>query len=545
MPRSPLFSRLPRDLQDRIDCMETIDLALGGPDEQVIESNKVAVRLPETPRRYYRHGWQSWSLAAWVDASVNLPISKPHLLHPMQHDPLYATQKGHHGSWVGAAETGQDEVVLLGSLGLEAHVSLEGNELRGSYGGGNGSWYIARGQEKAVFSQYAARLGEILGVPPKRAVPRVWCSWYGPYTAIDEKMLAHVVDSLGDLPFDVIQVDDGWQQAVGDWEANNKFPAGMKALAGMIRATGRKAGLWLAPLIAVQSSKLVRSHPNWFLHGTDGKLVSAGFNWGEPLCALDTTQPAVLEWLKALMQRVREWGFDYAKLDFLYGSALPGKRHVDMPREAAYRLGVQGLREGMGEDAYLLACGCPIIPSLGLCDAMRVGPDAAEEWESERDAVLLQNPAIPGVRNAVRTALNRLWLARLVRPDPDVVYFRSVECNLTAEQKRLLQSLALICGFKATSDLPRWLSEDERMQLREFLERDPPISQTGRWRYRVGNEEIDFEAAMQLPAPPTGWKALQAAVLGWLVDREWALRLNDHMGTRAHEERVSKLREQD
>ncbi len=88
-------------------------------------------------------------------------------------------------------------------------------------------------------------------------------------------------DDLGDLPFDVLQVDDGWQVAIGDWEANNKFPSGMAALADKIKSTGRKAGLWLAPFIAVKSSKLFREHASWFLRDQKGKFVSAGFNWGE------------------------------------------------------------------------------------------------------------------------------------------------------------------------------------------------------------------------------------------------------------------------
>ena len=58
-----------------------------------------------------------------------------------------------------------------------------------------------------------------------------------------------------------------------------------------------------------------------------GQFVSAGFNWGEPLYALDTTHPDVTLWLVALMKQVRAWGFDYLKLDFLYGGALKGKRY--------------------------------------------------------------------------------------------------------------------------------------------------------------------------------------------------------------------------
>jgi len=45
--------------------------------------------------------------------------------------------------------------------------------------------------------------------------------------AIDELALIDVIGDLGDLPFDIIQIDNGWQVAIGDWEPNNKFSAGM------------------------------------------------------------------------------------------------------------------------------------------------------------------------------------------------------------------------------------------------------------------------------------------------------------------------------
>ena len=507
--------------------MQTIEFGPQLPAGQTIDAAAISIRLPDPPRRYYRHGWQSWSVAAWTDAAHPPAISRPHLLHPMQDDPVYAFRRGHHGSWVGAVDAGPGQVLLLGSLGLDAHVALHGNDLMGAYDAGSGPWFVAHGDEKAVFSKYAAELGIRLGGAPKKPVLRVWCSWYGVYTAIDESLLSTASRELGDLPFDVLQVDDGWQMAVGDWEANPKFPSGMEALARTIRSGGRRAGLWLAPLIAVQSSRLFRTHRDWFLRDRGGQLASAGFNWGEQLYALDTTHPEVIEWLARLMRQVRVWGFDYIKLDFLYAGALPGQRHADIPREAAYREGLKVLRETMGDDAYFVACGAPIIPSLGLCDALRVGPDVAPSWESQWDAVLLHNPAIPGARNAIRTTLHRLWLQPLVQPDPDVVYFRSVECHLTPEQKTLLQSLALICGFKATSDLPQWLSEQERADLAAFLAAAPRIEQTGARDFRIDGRDLDYRTAMELAYGRGGWDAAMSAAFGWLANHRWALKL-DH-----------------
>ncbi|HUH96408.1 MAG TPA: glycoside hydrolase family 36 protein [Anaerolineales bacterium] len=504
------------------------------PDQQIVSAPSLAIGLQQPPKRFYRHGWQSWSLAAWTDLRPP-PVQKPAILHPMQVDPAYAKEQRPHGSWVGAVELEGGKILLLGALGLDAHIIATRNQLEGNYESGGGDWFIAYGEETTAFAGYARELGRRLGAKPDKPAPRVWCSWYSLYTAIDENTLLKVLDELGRLPFDVFQVDDGWQVSVGDWEANSKFPSGMKGLAGKIKTTGRRAGLWLAPLIAAKSSRLFREHPDWFLRDEHSRLVSAGFNWGQQLYALDPTHPSVLQWLAALMKQVRAWGFDYLKLDFLYAGALPGRHHQEMPREAAYRKGLKAIREAMGEDAYFLSCGAPIIPSLGLCDAMRIGPDVAGEWENRRDVVFLNNPAVPSTKNAIRTSLHRLWLSPLVQVDPDAVYFRSRECSLTAEQRSLLQSLALICNFKATSDLPAWLTSGEREDLRAFLEAKPGVKQMAQYVFQIDGRPVDFSAALPLPEAPSGAEAIQAALVGWLGNHGWALKINDKMGRDALE----------
>jgi len=514
----------------------------------IVHGAQVHITLPTPPQSYYRHGWQSWSLTTWHAPDLHIPVQKPSILHPLQTDPLYARHPAPNGSWLGAVAFEDGKVLLLGALGLEAHVGLH-EQLHGWYEmprmgreAGAGDWFIGYGEEETVFARYVELLGEHLGLAPDRQgkpAPRVWCSWYSLYTAIDETLLKRVFKGLNDLPFDVFQVDDGWQAGIGDWEANGDFPSGMEALAEEIRASGRTAGLWLAPLLVVHSSSLFRQHTDWLLRDPDEKLVSAGFNWGEPLYALDTTHPEALDWLAALMKKVRAWGFDYLKLDFLYAGALPGVRHSGLPRESAYRQGLKVMREAMGAEAYFLACGAPIIPSLGLCDALRVGPDVAETWESHRDAALLYNPSIPGVKNAIRTVVNRLWLSPLVVPDPDVAYFRSQHNSLAREQKRLLADLALICNFKATSDLPDWLSTDEREALRAFLEAEPQITRLGEYTFSLDDRLVDFGPAIPLPLPPRGLNSLGSAFMGWLGNQPWALKLMNRLGIRASK----KLRE--
>jgi alpha-galactosidase len=507
---------------------------------RLLSGARVSLELPGVPRRYLYSGWQSWSLTTWVDTSRPVRLMRPSSLRAMQTDPAYAAETRPHGSWYGALEMSDGQVLLLGALGLESHVMLEGQILTGWFGTGEGEWFVSYGNEDEIFDQYAGLLKQRLGSGRAQESPRVWCSWYSLYTGIDEARLLKTLHDLGDLPFEVFQVDDGWQKVIGDWEPNAKFPGGMDGMAARIKAIGKKAGLWLAPLLVVPSSSLFHAHQDWLLREGHGRLVSAGFNWGERLYALDTTHPGVLDWLRALMQKVRGWGYDYVKLDFLYAGALPGQRHVDgMPRETAYRQGLKAIREALG-DAYFLTCGAPVLPSLGLCDGLRIGPDVAGFWISHRDDDLLMNTATPGTRNAIRTTLQRLWLKPLVQTDPDVAYFRSRQNDLTSQQKQLLQDLAQIAKYKASSDVPAWLTESEREALRMFLESKPAIRKIGRNRYALDGRSVDFESQISLPALPGRFTNLQGALIGGLANVPFLMRIFNALEKKDLEKRLAK-----
>lgn len=208
-------------------------------------------------------------------------------------------------------------------------------------------------------------------------------------------------------------------------------------------------------------------------------------------------------------------------------------------REVAYRQGLKAIREALG-DAYFLACGAPVLPSLGLCDGLRVGPDVAGYWMSHRDDDLLMNTATPGTRNAIRTTLQRLWLWPLVETDPDVAYFGSILNDLTSEQKQLLQDLARIADFKASSDLPAWLTKSERAALRLFLEHQPVVRKTGRNRYELDGRSVDFSAHIGLPALPGPFTNLQGALIGGLANVPFLMKIFNALEKRDLENRLAK-----
>ena len=470
-----------------------------------IEATKGGMLLPPGPAsivhplgnaRFLHNGWHSWAHSGWVGREESWLAEIREDRWPQVDDPVYFSKHHQGGSGMGALEGSEGKILFLGALGVGARVEVERDVLWGSYEGEPSKWFLSYGNEDEIFSRYADLLGERFGKGVQLPPPRVWCSWYSFYRDINEIELLMVLGDLEGLPFDVIQVDDGWQRDIGDWQTNDRFPRGMDFLAKEIRRAGFKPGIWLAPFIVRPTSALFHKHADWILKDKHGEQVVAGRNWGGPFYSLDITHPQVLSWLQELIREVRSWGYEYFKLDFLYAGAMPGNHFNPISREVAYRKALSVLREET-RGRYLLACGAPVLASIGLCDGMRVGPDVAPYW---RD--ISSDLTAPGAGNAIRTTLHRLWLRPLVHTDPDVVFFRTRYNLLSHEQKQLLQDLAQIAGFKSTSDLPKWLDPEELKQLESFFKESPACKRVGRYQYLIGNREVDFKNLIREIARP-------------------------------------------
>jgi alpha-galactosidase len=141
---------------------------------------------------------------------------------------------------------------------------------------------------------------------------------------------------------------------------------------------------------------------------------------------------------------------------------------------------------------YLLGSGAMLLPSLGVLDGMRSGPDVAPMWQNYAS----DDPSDAMARNAVVNTVHRLWQQPLAEVDPDVIYFRSRLNLLTEQQLAWLRDLADICGFRAVSDPPSWLSATELEDMTGYLAARPEIRRLGRYRYTVDGRETDFGPAI-------------------------------------------------
>jgi alpha-galactosidase len=478
----------------------TFALELGGAEMpqpvaggMLLPPGRVAVLHTLGDALFYRHGHNSWSPCGWRRLSESpLRIADPRRRLTAD-DPLWDDPHRHHSSAVAALQGPDGNVLLLGSLGLGVpRLSADHDTLAGWYETGGAPWFLAYGPEHEVFDAYTGHLGTRLGARTRRA-GNVWCSWYAYYEGITEAQLTKDFDTLRGLPFDVVQIDDGWETKVGDWYPNAKFPSGMAALAERIRDAGLVPGLWLAPFIALPDSDIARQRPELMLRDADGHPAIAGHNWGTSYFALDMTKAAARDHVAEMIRRVvHEWGFKYLKLDFINGALTPGARAEGVDREQVYRDAIALIREVAGDDVYLLGSGAILLPSLGLLDGLRSGPDVAPMWQN----YATDDPSDAMARNAVVNSVHRLWQAPLAEVDPDVVYFRRRLNLLTDQQLEWLRDLADVCGFRAISDPPSWLTPDELDSMITYLVRRPGIERLGRYRYAIDGRVVDFEAAV-------------------------------------------------
>lgn len=107
----------------------------------------------------------------------------------------------------------------------------------------------------------------------------------------------------------IVQIDDGHQAAPGDWLERSPRFGPLDRLAGRIRAAGRVPGIWTAPFVVGERSRLADEHPDWLVEGVD-----AGFNWDQRLGVLDVGHPGAAEHLEGVFRTLAAQGFDIAPL---------------------------------------------------------------------------------------------------------------------------------------------------------------------------------------------------------------------------------------
>jgi alpha-galactosidase len=412
----------------------------GEPGDEV-QGGEVVDEVPvdRSTARVYAEGWQSWSPATWypVDGIGLAPGAD--WQHTMRFRPGTPVTRvgvqaegvlvvdpgdGAPGRCYGAAGPWSVPTLRAALVDDRLVVRATADVVTSVHAGGG----------EAALAAYADWFARRAGGAVPGAPPTVWCSWYRYFEQVTSADVLENVRAMdaADLSVDVVQVDDGWSNGLGEGLHPPDRFGPLPALVDAIRSSGRRAGLWLAPFLVGGRTTLASEHPDWL-------VGPAGHNWGQGLAGLDLTHPAVRELLSDVLRRLVDLGFTYLKLDFLYGGAVPGPRHEDVTATEAYRSGLALVREVVGPDVYLVGCGAPLLPSVGLVDAMRVSPDTFHEGGGDGS---------PGLRGLMPLAARAWQQGRFWVNDPDCLVARPS----FPERERWALAVQTYGGLPAFSD---------------------------------------------------------------------------------------------
>ncbi len=439
--------------------------------------------------RIFCNGFQSWSESREYSFAEGIPplrrLARPYLrYYGDEYIPGIQRGKGHLHSWTYSYLRRGKKLAFIGSLlestgftliqhhlptqELKVQKDCAGLVLKHSYP--TFDLLLCDGTEQEVFDRYF----DLMECPPPKA-PRVtgWTSWYNYYTNISEAILLDNLEALAAAPqsFDIFQIDDGYQQFVGDWlSIKDSFPQGMAFLAQQIRKKGMQPGLWLAPFVCDPRSDLYRQHPNWLLKDDQGKAIKVGYNpaWGGWYYALDFYQKGVQEYLTQVFYKVlQQWAYQIVKLDFLFAACIhpPAQK----TRGQVMHEVMDFIRRLVG-DRWILGCGVPLGSCFGKVDYCRIGADIHLEWEHRFLRFLRMRERVSTIV-ALRTVLGRRQLnGRAFHNDPDVFLLRESNLKLTPTQQYTVMLLNTLLGnLLFTSDNLKEYTEEQSLELQEVF----------------------------------------------------------------------------
>ncbi|HTU43213.1 MAG TPA: PKD domain-containing protein [Candidatus Aquilonibacter sp.] len=310
--------------------------------------------------------------------------------------------------------------------------------------------------------------------------PIGWWSWTAYYFGLTEGAALTNAEFLSehllDLGYKFFHIDEGYQFARGDYTSivSYKFPHGMKQLEQKVRDLGLTPGIWTAPFEVADRSSVYLNHKNWLVHNAQGQPIHAGWvltreDAGkdlDPLYVLDTTNPGAQQYLlETYSTLTRDWGIRYIKMDFMDDTAIEGyyyRPHTTAME--AQRIGLQVIRDAVGENVLLDKDGSVMLNPVGLVDAGRISCDTGHTFDASRDAA-------PGI--AARYYMNRNFFVA----DPDAfsvshqAYAEQQDHGgaraLTLDEAQVAVALAAVSGgmFEIGDDLPTLFLNADRMKL--------------------------------------------------------------------------------
>jgi alpha-galactosidase len=303
--------------------------------------------------------------------------------------------------------------------------------------------------------------------------PMGWWSWTAYYFGLNEGAAlsnAHwLAQHLKSLGYQFFHIDEGYQYARGEYTTpdSTHFPNGMATLERKVRGEGLIPGIWTAPFQVADRSWVYENHRDWLVHNAKGEPIRIGQVDGKDrLFVIDTTNPDAQEYLrKTYSTLVNDWSIGYIKLDFMEDTAVEGFFYQpNTTALEAQRIGLQVIRQAVGEQVLLDKDGSPMLNAVGIVDTGRISLDTGHSFEATKDAAT-------GI--AARYYMNRNFFVS----DPDAFSvstqivtdqpWHGGKVSLGLDEAKASLALSAVAGgmYEIGDDLPALGADPERLAL--------------------------------------------------------------------------------
>lgn len=267
----------------------------------------------------------------------------------------------------------------------------------------------------------------------------VYCTWYsekngGAGSEESSIEIASFIDkNLKNHGLGVVQIDDLWQDGgkfngptrgfdrvrkeftKGGTGIDGKkipdlkptYPNGMQKTTKAIAKAGLTAGIWWMPFARNHQDSDYNDRQDWFAYRTNGKPFET--NWGGT--SLDLTNPKVQNHIEYVAKTLQGWGFNYFKMDGLWTGTVTEQIYINdgykndsignckplfnpnIPQIQAFRNGLRLIKKATNGKVFLSGCSISqnmrsFGASIGLVDAMRIGPDFNHDGQGIRTGAI-------------------------------------------------------------------------------------------------------------------------------------------------------------
>lgn len=303
-------------------------------------------------------------------------------------------------------------------------------------------------------------------------VPLGWWSWTAYYFGLNDGAATTnalwLAQNLKSYGYTFFHIDEGYQFARGEYTTPDAdlFPHGMDTLERKVTNLGLTPGIWTAPFEVSERSWIYTHHPEWLVKNAHGQPIHIGTvaDRKDPIYALDATNPGAQQYLRETYTTLTKvWNLRYIKLDFMEDSAVEGYYYKpNTTALEAQRIGLQTIRDAVGDSVLLDKDGCEMLNPVGIVDMGRISQDTGHSFSASKDAAT-------GI--AARFFMNRNYF--VADPDAFSASTQIVEDHdwhggkkpLSSDEAKVSVVLSAVSGglFEIGDDLPTLGKSPDRL----------------------------------------------------------------------------------